>query len=178
MGPSVCYGRNAFLMKHNSGAAGSRVGDVRVPQLAWMLSLCALSPWLRIHWQAEPLSFITPGCLNLPWALDWNGLAWHGVAWPGARLSTRPVPALRWTVSPSIRTSPGPPQWNECPQPGSVRICRARLGIQAESRHPKWVWGFIVSETLSYVNSPPSTPAPLARQQRRRMIVSEFNEEY
>lgn len=159
-------------MKCDSGAAGSRVGDVRMPQLAYMFSLCALSPWLRFHWQAELLSFITPGCLNLPWALDWNGLAWHGVVWPDARLSTRPTPALRWTVSPTIRTSPGLPQGHECPQPGSVMICRAQLGIQTESRHPKWVWGFIVSETLSYVNSPPCTKAPGARQQRHLRVVS------
>lgn len=53
-------------MKYSSGAAGSRVRDVRVPQLAWMFSLCALFPWLWFRWQTELLSFITPGCLSLP----------------------------------------------------------------------------------------------------------------
>lgn len=146
-------------MQCNSDAAGSRVGDVRVPQLAWMFSLCALPPWHQFHWQAELLSFITPGCLNLPWALGWNGLAWHDVVWPGARLSAGLMPASRWTVSPTIRTLPGLPQGHECPRPGSIGFHRARLGIQAESGHPKWARGFIVSEMLSYVNSPPLHPS-------------------
>lgn len=79
-------------MKYESGAAGSGAGEVRMPQLAGMFSLCALAPWRRFHWQAELLS--SPQAVSISHE-PWIGTVWRGVrvAWrvPGARLSTGPT---------------------------------------------------------------------------------------
>lgn len=52
-------------------------------------------------------------------------------------------------------------------------------GVQAENLHPKWAWGFIVSEMLSYVNLPCFTGAPEAGLQNHLRIMSRLlKEEY
>lgn len=105
-------------------------------------------------------------CLSLPQAVSvshepWIGTVWRGMVWCG------PAPGC-------------PPGW--CQLYAGLSCCRLRhlldclkdmsahslaplgsAGIQAESRHPKWVWSF-VSEALCYVNLLPSTKAPGARQ--------------
>lgn len=116
-------------------------------------------------------------CLSLPQAVSISLEPWVGMVW-GSMVRYGLVPG--W-----------PPGWWQrnvglsCCRLGHHLDClkdmsahslalffRAWLWILAKSGHPKWASSLIVSETLSYVNSPPCTQTLGSRQQSPLRIVS------
>lgn len=102
-------------MKHNSGVAGSKQSGSCHAATAGMdvLPLCPLS-MAAVPLAGSAVVFHYPRLSQSPMS---PGLEQHGAAWPHARLSATPLPAPHSTVSPPIRTSPGPPRGHERPQP-------------------------------------------------------------
>lgn len=144
-------------------------------------SWCGCSPFVS-SFQGSGSTGRQSCCLSLPQAVSvshepWIGMVWCGMAWCGPAPGGPPG-CCQLFVGLSCRLLR---HLLDCLKDMSARSLAplGSAGIQAESRHPKWVWGFIVSETLSYVNSPPSNKAPGARQPSHQGIVSGLlNEEY